>query len=119
VSRMAELEARRQTLLALCEVQRIELARRIAQLPGDPDRAGAAGAQILRALARPGRHPLAWIATLAALSLLGRTRNVLTLLAWVRTALTLADRVAKVVGIVSALRSRRRERTRARGTARA
>jgi hypothetical protein len=111
---MAELEARRRALLARCEVQRIDLARRIARLYEEAGRAGfwARGAD---GSLRFARHPLAWIAALAGLSLLGRTRNVLTLLTWVRTGLTIASRVAQVLGLIGALRARRSARRSARG----
>jgi len=110
VTRLAELEARRQTLLARCEAQRAELAQRMMQLhrrsrpatlaAGAAD--GGIGAEM-----EPGRHPLAWIAALGALMLLGRTREVLKLLVWVRAALSVASRAAQILRLIRDLRARR------------
>ncbi|MGH8131872.1 MAG: hypothetical protein ACRETP_01355, partial [Steroidobacteraceae bacterium] len=49
----------------------------------------------------PARHPLAWMAALAGLMLLGRTRDVLTLLAWLRTVLSVAAGAARVVRLIT------------------
>lgn len=108
MSRSAELQARRRTLLARCEIQRVELAARLLELRNEPRRraqaavagAGAAGAALA------ARHP-GWIAALAALALLGRTREVLTLLVWVRTALSVAARTGQVLRLIGSLRKER------------
>jgi hypothetical protein len=115
VSRMAELDARRRTLLARCEAQRAELAQRVAQLhqrswPAALA-AGAGGGS-----AQPGRHPLAWIAALAALMLFGRTREVLKLLVWVRVGLSAASRAAQVLRLIRDVRVRRARSASARST---
>ncbi len=107
MSRLTELEMRRAALLARCETQRVELAQRVAAL-----HAGGAG---LGALAgggsgRAARHPLAWIAALAGMALMGRTRDVLTVLALVRTALTVGARLAQLLGLISTVRGRRSAR---------
>jgi hypothetical protein len=103
VTRTAELEARRRTLLARCEAQRAELAQRMEQLRRrGPAATLAAGA---RGDAHP-RHPLAWIAALAALLLLGRTRQALKFLGWARAALTLAARAAQLLSLIRGLRTR-------------
>jgi hypothetical protein len=114
VNRMAELVARRRALLARCEAQRIELAQSLAALRGEPHGAGAFAGDA----ARRARHPLAWVAALAGLTALGRTRDVLTLLVWIRSALSVAARAAQVLGIISQLRTRRSAGARVR-TARA
>ena len=109
MSRLAELEMRRSALLARCEVQRLELAQRVAALHA----AGGAGLGAAVAgggSARAARHPLAWIGALAGLALMGRTRDVLTVLAWVRTALTVGARVAQLLGLISTVRGRRSAR---------
>ena len=105
---MARLEARRRTLLAQCAAQRDDLAARLSELKQEPLRraqaavagAGTAGATFA------GRHPL-WIAALAALTVLGRTREVLTLLVWARTALSVATRAAQLLRLIGSLRTRR------------
>jgi hypothetical protein len=105
VSRLAELEARRRTLLARCEAQRAELAQRMMQLHRQSRPATlAAGPGGVGGFGEPGRHPLAWIAALGALMLLGRTRDVLKLLVWARAALSLASRAAQVVRLFRELR---------------
>jgi hypothetical protein len=109
VSRVAQLEQRRRTLLARCQAQRIELEWRVEQVRQFPRHwlrartAGAAGAAALGA----GRHPLAWIATVGGLMLLGRTREVLTLMVWARSALTLVSRATQVLSLLGALRKAR------------
>jgi len=87
-------------LLARCEAQRAELAQRMAQLHGQSRPAALAAA------AGAGRHPLAWIAVLGCLMLLGRTREVLKLLVWARVALTVAARSAQLLRLVRGLRER-------------
>lgn len=108
MSRLTELEMRRAALLARCEVQRVELAQRVAALhaPGGAGLGALAGG----GSARAARHPLAWIAALAGMALMGRTRDVLTVLAWVRTALTVGARVAQLLGLINTVRGRRSAR---------
>jgi hypothetical protein len=113
VSRRLELEARRRVLLARCEAQRIDLAHRFANLHSA--RLGLWGVPQGGEGRRAAHHPLAWIATLAGLTLLGRTRDVVTLLAWVRTALALASKAAQLLSFVGELRARRSSRRAARG----
>jgi hypothetical protein len=108
VTRLAELEARRRMLLARCEAQRAELAQRMAQLHQSRPATLAAGG----GAALPARHPLAWIAALGALMLLGRTRDVLKLLVWTSTALSLAARVAQLLRLIRDLRLRRTDAAR-------
>lgn len=107
---MAQLEARRRTLLARCEAQRTELAQRMAQLHREsrPATLAAAAADAMA----PARHPLAWIGVLGGLMLLGRTREVLKLLVWARMALTVVSRSAQLVRLVRDLRQRRSSTTR-------
>jgi hypothetical protein len=107
MSRRAELEARRQALLARCDLQRIELSRRFAALRA----ADVLGLPPLGATAARGgnaaHHPLAWVIAIAGVLLLGRTREVLKILVWARTALAVASRVAQVVRFVASLRAAR------------
>jgi hypothetical protein len=111
VKRLSELEARRRELLAQCDAQREELGMRLAQL--GPRRwaqalAGGAAAGAVGALRSQRRHPLAWVVAVAALLLLRRPREALSLLARARGALTLAARATEVLGVVAALRRKRR-----------
>jgi hypothetical protein len=107
VSRLKQLEARRRVLLARCAAQRVELAERLGELdPLTVLRGAGGGGSGISAL----RHPLAWAAALAGLLFLGRTREVLTFVLWVRSALSLAGRVAQIVRLATQLRSPRAER---------
>jgi hypothetical protein len=107
VTRMRELEARRQMLLARCEAQRAELAQRMAQLHRQSRPATLAAGGGVGGMTSPSRHPLVWIGALSALMLLGRTREVLKLLVWARTALAVASRTAQMLRTVRDLRRRR------------
>jgi hypothetical protein len=107
MNRMAELEARRRALLARCETQRIELAERMAQLHQQSRPATLAAWAEGGSGRGPARHPLAWIGVLGGLMLLGRTRDVLKLLVWARTALAVASRTAQVLRAVRDMRRRR------------
>jgi hypothetical protein len=107
VSRMADLEARRRVLLARSETQRIALAARMAQLHQHSRPATLAAGLGGRDGGGPARHPLAWIGVLGGLMLLGRTRDVLKLLVWARTALAVASRAAQVLRMVRDMRRRR------------
>jgi hypothetical protein len=105
MTRMRELEARRKMLLARAEAQRAELAQRMAQLRRSRPATLAAGGGI-GGMTSPTRHPLVWIGALSALMVLGRTREVLKLLIWARTALTVASRTAQMLRLVRDLRRR-------------
>jgi hypothetical protein len=99
--RLKQLEARRHALLKRCGEQREDLAARLAQLnPGNLLRGSGPDGQRLR-------HPLAWAAALAGMLLLGRTREVLTFILWIRSALALAGRAAHLVRLVTQLRAPR------------
>jgi hypothetical protein len=104
MTRMAELQARRQALLGRCSEQRRELAQRIAALRPFQRRAPGltgAGAQY------PARHPLAWIAVLGALMLMKRTRDVLSLLMFLRSALPVVTRAAQLLRLIGHARAPR------------
>jgi hypothetical protein len=108
MSRRADLEARRRTLLARCDVQRAELTRQLTELRA-ADVFGFAPFGAPRA--RPGdnaaRHPLAWVIAIGGLLLLGRTREVVKLLVWARTVLAVASRVTQVVRLIASWRAAR------------
>jgi len=113
---MAELEARRRMLIARSEAQRAELAQRMAQLHQQSRPATLAAGAGSAGSAAPARHPLAWIGVLGALMLLGRTREVLKLLVWARTALTVASRTAQLLRMVRDVRYRRATSKRAQAS---
>jgi len=114
MKRLAELETRRRALIARCDAQRAELSWRLAQL--SPRRwtgalSGGLGAGGTGPV-RPGRHPLAWIVALAALLLLRRPTEALSMLSRARSALSLVTRAAQVLGVLGGLRGLRRARQR-------
>ncbi|HVH84603.1 MAG TPA: hypothetical protein VM713_09830 [Steroidobacteraceae bacterium] len=99
MSRLKQLEARRRMLLRRSGEQREELAARLAELTPGAVLRGAVDAAAIGTL----RHPLAWAAALAGMLFLGRTREVLTFVLWVRSALALAGRAAHVVRLLTRL----------------
>jgi hypothetical protein len=104
MSRLKQLEARRRALLARSAEQREELAARLAQLNPGTVLQGSALSQL--------RHPLAWGAALAGMLLLRRTREVVTVILWIRTALALAGRGAQLLRLLTELRAPRAGSTR-------
>jgi hypothetical protein len=60
------------------------------------------------ALRSQRRHPLAWVVAVAALLLLRRPRDALFLLARARGALRFAARATELLGVVTALRRKKR-----------
>jgi uncharacterized membrane protein len=104
MTRMAELRARRQALLMRCSEQRLELAQRIAGLR--PYETRAPGLTIVGAR-YAARHPLAWIAVLGALMLMKRTRDVLSLLVFMRSALPIITRAVQLLRLVGHARAPR------------
>ena len=101
MTRMTDLQARRRALLARSAQQRVELAQRLAVLRPHQMRAAGAAAQYA------ARHPLAWIAVLAGLMLTRRTRQVLSLLMFARSAVTLATRAAQLLRLIGQARAPR------------
>jgi hypothetical protein len=101
--RLKQLEARRHALLKRSDEQRDDLAARLAQLNPVSVLRGSAGGPDGQRL----RHPLAWAAALAGMLLLGRTREVLTFILWIRSALALAGRAAHLLRLLTQLRAPR------------
>ena len=101
MGRMADLQERRRALLARCAQQRGEFAQRLAALRPQPPQAptGAAGQYA-------ARHPLAWIAVLGAVMLMRRTREVVSLLVFIRSAVGLVGRAAQLLRLIGARASR-------------
>lgn len=103
MSRLKQLEARRQALLERSAQQREALAARLAAL--DPVRVWRGSAE--GAASGRLRHPLAWAVALAGMLVLGRTREVLTFVLWIRSALALAGRAAHLVRLLTQPRTPR------------
>lgn len=105
MNRIEALEARRRALLNRCEEQRLELAYRVAQI--------RPAAQLTAWKSRGGpraaaNHPLAWIAGLASLLLMFRTRRLLTgitWITWITGLVALASRATTLLRIFAQLRA--------------
>ncbi len=94
---MADLQERRRALLARCAQQRVEIRERLAALrPQPPQAAGLAGA----AGPLAARHPLAWSAGVGAGLLMRRTREVLSQLVFIRSAVGLVARAAQLLRLI-------------------
>jgi hypothetical protein len=101
---MADLQERRRALLARCAQQRVEFTQRLAALrPQQPQAPGPTGAAGRYA----ARHPLAWIAVLGAVMLMRRTREVLSLLVFIRSAVGLVARAAQLLRLIGHARAPR------------
>lgn len=99
-SRLAELEARRRTLLGKCEEQRLELAYRFAQL-----RPRELTAWTRRSATSPAKNPLTWIAGVVGLLLMLRRRRVLSGVGWLTALLALTSRATTVLRVLAQLRA--------------
>jgi hypothetical protein len=108
MTRMAELQARRQALLVRCSEQRLELAQRLAGLR--PYQTRAPGLTLVGAQ-YAARHPLAWIAVIGALMLMKRTRDVVSLLVFMRSALPVITRAVQLLGLIGRARAPRASAT--------
>jgi len=106
VSRLAELRARRRRLLNECERQRNQLAARFSELQAGP-LTRAASELFARGPDGQGSllRPLTWAAALAGLLFLRRPRQLMTVLAWVRMAVSLASRASLALRLLGQLRS--------------
>jgi hypothetical protein len=101
MSRLAELEARRQTLLNRCEEQRLELAFRIAQIKPREQLA----AWTRRSGAGAGKSPLAWIAGVAGLLMMLRRRRGLSGVGWLAGVMAIASRATTILRVLAQLRA--------------
>lgn len=106
MNRLDALEARRQNLLVRCEAQRLELAYRLAQV-GPTARLDALKRRLSPQAAAhaAANHPLAWIAGLAGLLMMVRTRKLLTGVTWISGLIALASRTTTLLRVFAQLRS--------------
>jgi hypothetical protein len=108
MTRMADLQARRRALLARSAQQRVEIAQRLAVLRPHQTRAGGPAGAVGQ---YASRHSLAWIAVLAGLMLTRRTREVLSLLVFIRSAVALVTRAAQLLRLIGHARAPRAQGT--------
>lgn len=90
--RLRELEARRRTLIARCERQRLEIADRIADLSPTAQLAQ----WTRRAPASAANHPLAWLMSLATLLVMVRERRIVGWVGKVSAGVALLSRAAAI-----------------------
>ncbi len=102
-SRIAQLEQRRQELLARIEGQRHELAWQADQFrPTTHMFAAWAGRRTSRSAAN---HPFAWLAGIASMLLMLRPpRRMIAWLPWLAGTLSLITRVTRVIRLINDLR---------------
>ncbi|HXR88707.1 MAG TPA: hypothetical protein VN750_00340 [Steroidobacteraceae bacterium] len=100
--RIAQLEQRRQALLAEIETQRQELAWQAERFHPTTQVASWARRSSSRSAAN---HPLAWLAGIASILLMLKPpRRLISWLPWLAGALSLLTRVARVVRLINELR---------------
>jgi len=99
--RLNELEARRLTLIARCEQQRLEIAYRIAEL--------SPAAQLTnwtrRAPTSAATHPVKWLVSLATLLIMMRERRVIGWVGKVSAGVALLSRATAIIRLLRQLRS--------------
>lgn len=101
-SRIAELEQRRQALLAQIETQRNELARHAERF--HPTSQVASWAR-RRGSHSAANHPLAWLAGIASILLMLKLlRRTISWLPWLAGALPLLTTVIRVVRLINEMR---------------
>ncbi|MGH8169886.1 MAG: hypothetical protein ACRET5_15135 [Steroidobacteraceae bacterium] len=99
--RMRDLEARRRSLIARCEQQRLEIAYRIAQLSP----AAQLAQWTRRAPTSAATHPFKWLVSLATLLLMMRERRMVGWIGKVSAGVALLSRATSVVRLLRQIRS--------------
>jgi hypothetical protein len=104
---MTQLEARRRILLARCDLQRAEMALRVGELKNHPLQrvlAGALGNTTGSGGGSALKHPLTLVVALAGLFFLRRPRQILTVLGWARSAVSLAAKASVALRLFGQVR---------------
>lgn len=99
--RLHELEARRRSLMARCEQQRLEIAYRIAEL----NPVAQLSHWTRRAPTSAASHPLKWLVSLATLLVMMRERRMVGWIGKVSAGVTLLSRATAVVRLLRQIRS--------------
>lgn len=99
--RLQDLEARRLSLIARCEQQRLEITYRLAEL--------SPAAQLAhwtrRAPTSAASHPLAWLLSLGTLLVMMRERRLVGWIGKVSAGVALLSRARAIVRLLRQLRS--------------
>jgi hypothetical protein len=99
--RLHELEARRRTLMARCEQQRLEIAYRISELSPKTQLAH----WTRRAPNTAANHPFAALMSLATLLIMMRERRVFGWIGKLSAGVALLSRASSIVRLLRQLRS--------------
>ena len=99
--RLHELEARRRSLIARCEQQRLEIAYRLAELSP----AAQLSNWTRRAPTSAASHPLKWLVSLATLLVMMRERRVVGWIGKVSAGVALMSRASAIVRLLRQIRS--------------
>jgi hypothetical protein len=99
--RLHELEARRRSLIARCEQQRLEIAYRISEL----NPATQLAQWTRRAPTSAASHPFAWLVSLATLLIMMRERRVFGWVGKVGAGVALLSRASAIVRLLRQIRS--------------
>ena len=101
MSRLHELEARRRSLMARCEQQRLEIAYRLTELSP----AAQLSNWTRRAPTSAATHPLKWLVSLATLLVMMRERRVVGWIGKVSAGVALLSRASAIVRLLRQIRS--------------
>lgn len=99
--RLRELEARRRSLIARCEQQRLEIAYRLAELSP----AAQLATWSRRAPTSAASHPMTWLVSLATLLIMMRERRLVGWVGKVGAGMALLSRATAIVRLLRQLRS--------------
>jgi hypothetical protein len=99
--RLHELEARRRSLVARCEQQRLEIAYRVAELSP----AALLANLTRRAPSSAASHPFRWLVSLATLLVMMRERRVVGWIGKVSAGMALLSRASAIVRLLRQIRS--------------
>ena len=99
--RLHELEARRRSLIARCEQQRLDIAYRLAELSP----AAQLSQWTRRAPTSAATHPLKWLVSLATLLVMMRERRVVGWIGKVSAGVALLSRATAIVRLLRQIRS--------------
>ena len=99
--RLHELEARRRSLIARCEQQRLEIAYRIAELSP----AAQLSNWTRRAPTSAATHPLRWLVSLATLLIMMRERRLVGWIGKLSAGAALLSRASAIVRLLRQIRS--------------
>lgn len=99
--RLHDLEARRRSLIARCEQQRLEIAYRIAELSP----AAQLSNWTRRAPISAASHPFRWLVSLATLLVMMRERRMVGWIGKMSAGVALISRATAVVRLLRQIRS--------------